>query len=215
MDTHAKEKYFAYRCPECGDSVLALMGNFSLSGDLLRLRCSCQRSATDIRAERKQKVHLSVPCPICRKPHSYTIAPSLLLDKEIFTLGCPYSPDIAVAMMGEKEALDDAIAKESEKLSTLLTAFDSETLHDLQPQDMNDEEILPDPQVYDTIRFLVRELEADGQITCPCGRGSYDFRFTDDGIQVVCPDCGASYEFICASQEAAGGYLGLDSLRLS
>ncbi len=215
MENSVKEKYFAYRCPECGDAVLALVGGFTLSGDLLRLRCGCQGSAADIRAERAAKVHLSVPCPICRKPHAYTIAPSLLLEKELFTLGCPYSPDITVALMGEKEALDKALAAEGEKLASILKAFDSETLHDLQPQDMNDEEILPDPQIYDTIRFLVRELEADGQITCPCGRGSYDFRFTDEGIQVVCPDCGASYEFICASQEAANGYLGIDSLRLS
>ena len=209
-----KEKYFAYRCPECGDSVLSLLGQFTLSGDLLRLRCSCKKSAADIRAERGQNVHLDVPCPICRKSHSYTVAPSLLLEKELFTLGCPYSPDITTAMMGEREALDKAIEAESEKLATLLGAFESETLRDIQPQDMNDDEILPDPAVYDIIRFLVRELEADGQISCPCGRGSYDFRFTDEGIQVFCPDCGASYDFLASSPEAAQSYLTLDSLTL-
>ena len=113
-----------------------------------------------------------------------------------------------------REALNAAIEKESEKLSTLLSAFEADSLSDIQPQDMNDEEILPDPVIYDTIRFLVRELEAEGKATCPCGRGSYDFRFTDDGIQVVCPDCGASYEFIATSPEAANGYLTLDEIRL-
>ena len=208
-----KEKYFAYRCPSCGDAVLALMGKFALSGDLLRLRCSCTRSAADIKTQ-GGKVNLSVPCPICKKAHNYTIAPSLLLERELFTLGCPYSPDITVAMMGEREALDKETEKESEKLSTLLTAFEADSLSDIQPQEMNDEEILPDPVIYDTIRFLVRELEADGKATCPCGRGSYDFRFTDEGIQVVCPDCGASYEFIATSPEAANGYLTLDEIRL-
>ena len=209
-----KETYFAYRCPHCGDTVLALMGKFSLSGDLLRLRCPCGKSHADIRAERAQKVHLSVPCPLCKREHSYTIAPSLLLEKELFTLGCPYSPDIATALMGERNPLDEALAKEAEKLSTLLGAFEAETLSDLQPQEMSDEEILPDPVVYDTIRFLVRDLEADNKITCPCGRGSYDFRLTDEGIQVVCPDCGASYEFLASSPEAAEAYLSLDSLKL-
>ena len=108
----------------------------------------------------------------------------------------------------------EALAKESEKLSALLSAFDAETLSDIQPQEMNDEEILPDPVVYDTIRFLVRDLEAEGKISCPCGRGSYDFRLTDEGVQVVCPDCGAAYEFIASSPEAAEAYLSLDSLRL-
>ena len=214
MQEQTKKRYFAYRCPECTGTVLSLMGNFSLSGDLLRLRCSCKKSVADIKAEQHTKVHLSVPCPICRKPHRYTIAKSLFLEKPIFTLGCPYSPDIAVALMGEKEPLDTALAKEEEKLSAILAAFESETLRDVQPQDMNDEEILPDPQIYDIIRFLVRELEAEGAITCPCGRGSYDFRFTDAGIQVVCPDCGASYEFDCPSEEVAKGYLDLSELRL-
>ena len=209
-----KEKYFAYRCPDCGDTVLALMGKFSLSGDLLRLRCTCGKSYADIRAEQSKKVHLSVPCPLCKREHSYTIAPSLLLEKELFTLGCPYSPDIATALMGEKEPLDDALAKESEKLAALLNAFDAQTLSDIQPQEMNDEEILPDPTIYDTIRFLVRDLEADGKISCPCGRGSYDFRLTDEGIQVVCPDCGASHEFYATSAEAAESYLTIDELKL-
>ena len=164
------------------------------------------------RAGRRGKHIRSLPA--LQKAHAYTIAPTLLLERELFTLGCPYSPDIATALMGEREALNAAIEKESEKLSTLLTAFEADTLSDIQPQDMNDEEILPDPAIYDTIRFLVRELEADGKATCPCGRGSYDFRFTDDGIQVVCPDCGASYEFIATSQEAANAYLTLDEIRL-
>ena len=208
-----KEKYFSYRCPDCGEGVLSLIGRFALSGDLCRLRCSCGKSYADI-VTQNGKVNLSVPCPICKRAHNYTLAPTLLLERELFTLGCPYSPDITVAMMGEKEPLDEAAGKESEKLSTLLGAFEADSLSDIQPQDMNDDEILPDPAVYDTIRFLVRELEADGKATCPCGRGSYYFRFTDDGIQVFCPDCGASYEFVATSPEAANGYLSLDEIRL-
>ena len=49
------------------------------------------------------------------------MASSLFLEKPIFTLGCPYSPDITVAIMGEKEPMDEALAAEGEKLSTLLS----------------------------------------------------------------------------------------------
>ena len=209
-----KEKHFAYRCPECGDAVLSFIGSFALAGDLYRVRCSCQKSFADIRTEQGKKVHLSVPCPICRKPHAYTIAPSLMLERELFTLGCPYSPDITTCMMGDLEPIKKELDKEGEKLSAILKAFDAEELSDLQPQDMNDEEILPDPVIYDTVRFLVKELEADGAIVCPCGRGEYDFRFTDDGVQVYCPDCGASHEFCATSPEAAQRYLDIDLLRL-
>ena len=41
-------------------------------------------------------------------------------------------------------------------------------------EDMTEGEILPDPAVYDTLRFVVKDLEAEGKIDCPCHSGCYD-----------------------------------------
>ena len=68
----------------------------------------------------------------------------------------------------------------------LMASLEAEELSDIQPQDMAETEILPDPAVYDTLRFILKDLEAEGKVQCPCGEGPYDLRFTQDGMQAYC-----------------------------
>ena len=89
-----------------------------------------------------------------------------------------------------------------------------ELLKEIQPQDMDEDDVLPDPTVYDALRFLVKDLEADGKVDCPCHKGEYDLRFSPDGIQVFCPDCGAVYTFKLHSEHAHEDYLALDEIKL-
>ena len=91
---------------------------------------------------------------------------------------------------------------------------EAEELSDIQPQDMNDDEILPDPAVYDTVRFIVKDLEAEGKVDCPCHEGTYELRFCDEGIQVYCEKCGATYTFHASSPSVTEEYLSLDSITL-
>ena len=90
-----------------------------------------------------------------------------------------------------------------------------ETLEELQPEDMDEEEILPDAQVYDLIRFVVKDLESEGLVDCPCHSGNYDLRYAPGGIQVFCPECEATYFFSCVSAAAAEEYLDITELRLN
>ena len=99
-------------------------------------------------------------------------------------------------------------------LEQLVTNMEVETLDELQPMDMNDDEILPDAAVYDLIRFVIKDLEAEGKIDCPCHSGSYDLRYAPGGIQAFCPDCGATYFFPCESAAAAEEYLNIDEIKL-
>ena len=39
-----KETTIAYRCPECGASVVGMVGIFTLSADMIRLKCPCGKS---------------------------------------------------------------------------------------------------------------------------------------------------------------------------
>ena len=66
----------------------------------------------------------------------------------------------------------------------------------------------------DFIRFLVKELEAEGKIDCPCHSAKYDLRFCKEGIEVFCPECEASYVFNTESQSASADYIDIDSLYL-
>ena len=84
----------------------------------------------------------------------------------------------------------------------------------LQPEDIEDEEILPEASVFDTIRFVVKDLEAEGQIKCSCGVGPYNIRYCPEGIEAYCEECGEKYIFTSVSPSAAEEYLSLSSLEL-
>ena len=120
-----------------------------------------------------------------------------------------------ICFIGSKEKIDSEILRSGKELEKLLLDLEAESIKDMQPIDMEEDEILPDPTVYDTIRFLVKELEEDKKIDCPCHRGSYELRFAKDGIDVFCPDCNASYTFNTEAASASEEYLSIDSITLT
>lgn len=214
MAVQPKQRNIAYRCPRCGASVVGLVGRFALHANMLRLRCSCGEDLSlDINLTNSDKIRLSVPCLFCRQNHSFVVSESLFFDKEKFLLNCPYS-NMDIAFIGDEETINGELARTEEEIRMLMAAVEAEELSDLQPQDMNEDEILPDPAVYDTLRFVVKDLEAEGKVHCLCGEGKYDLRFTDGGVQVFCENCGGSFEFTATSPSVAEEYLSLDEIYL-
>lgn len=203
----------AFRCPDCGTVIYGFVGKFALSAGLLRLKCSCGNSHMDISVSSDGKVRLSVPCLFCKQNHNYVVSQSIFFGRDLFLLNCPYS-NMDICFIGEKEKTDEEIKRTADEIEKLLVNLEAESLKDIQPVEVDEEEVLPDPTVYDTIRFLVKELEYDNKIDCPCHSGSYDLRFCKEGIQVFCPDCGASHIFDTRAESATEEYLGLDSLTL-
>ena len=208
-----RKTHIAYRCPACGEPVYGIAGRFALHAEMLRLKCPCGASSLDIHMEPGGKVRLSVPCIFCKQNHTYTVSQSIFFDRDRFLLSCPYA-GMDIAFFGDEDKIMPEIDRTGAELEELLRNLEAEKLSDIQPQDMDDDEILPDPEVYDIVRFLVRELEADGKIDCPCHSGHYEFRFTDGGVQVYCPECGAAHEFAADSVAAAREYLDTDELQL-
>ena len=90
MVLESKQTTIAYRCPKCGAGVMSVVGLFSLSGDMVKLKCTCGESEMQavLRREDKQ-IRLTVPCIFCNKPHTYNVSESLFFGKEIFLLPCP------------------------------------------------------------------------------------------------------------------------------
>lgn len=209
-----KQRHIAYRCPDCGSAVVGLVGRFALSANMIRLKCSCGSDhSLDMTLAEGEKVRLSVPCLFCKQNHSYVVSEALFFDKDRFLLNCPYA-GMDIAFIGDEEIVSHELSRTGDELSQLLKNLEAEELSDIQPQDMGDEEILPDPAVYDTLRFVVKDLEEEGKLKCPCGNGPYDLRFTSGGLQVWCDICGASYDFPVLSPSLAEEYLDLDQLTL-
>lgn len=206
-----KKNHIAYRCPDCGTVILGMIGR--LHADMLRIKCPCGKSAMQVHLGEDKKVRFGVPCVFCKQNHSYVVSESIVFDRDRFSLACPYSR-MDILFLGEENNVSEDVAKAEDALTSLLKNLEAEELSDIQPIPMNDEEILPDPEVYDIVRFLVRELEADGAIDCPCHGGRYEFRFTDSGVEVYCEDCGASYVFPAESVAVAREYLDVKQLQL-
>ena len=209
-----KQRNIAYRCPECGTAILGIIGKFALHANMLRLKCNCENATPlDIGITNDGKIRLSVPCLFCKQNHSYTVSESVFFDRELFLLNCPYS-GMDIAFIGDEERINKELSRTEEELNRLLVSLEAEELSDIQPQDMGEEEILPDPAVYDTLRFLVKDLEEEGRVKCPCKNGSYDLRFVEGGLQVWCENCGATHTFHVTSPTLFEEYLSLDSLEL-
>jgi len=215
MLSKQKERLIAYRCPECYSTIQGLVGRFALKANLLRLKCSCDKgSSLDISVTSDSKIKLSVPCILCKQNHSYTVSEGAFFDRDLFLLSCPYS-GMDIAFIGEEEKIKGELSRTEAEIGRLLTSLEAEDISDIQPSDMNDAEILPDPAVYDTLRFVLKDLEEEGRVSCLCeGGGRYDLRFTDTGVQAYCEVCGASFDFCATSPSIAEEYLSLDELKL-
>ncbi len=210
-----KQRHIAYRCPECGTANLGLVGKFTLSANMIRLKCDCKENtpSLDISVTNDDKIRLSVPCLFCKQNHSYVVTKSIFFERDEFLLNCPYSGQ-DIAIIGDKEVVDRELERTGNELLGIMKSLEAEELSDIQPQEMNDEEILPDPAVYDTIRFIVKDLEADGKVHCPCGEGGYELRYCEGGIEVFCTKCGATYQFRAESAAMSETYLDIDEIKL-
>ena len=126
---------------------------------------------------------------------------------------CPYS-GMGIAFIGDEADVAKEIEGSADELARIMTSLEAETVSDIQPQDVGEDSMPPDPAIYDTLNFVLRDLEAESAVHCPCDNGSYDLRFTDDGMQVYCKNCGATYDFYARSVSVAEEYLTIDEITL-
>lgn len=208
------QTHIAFRCPECASVVYGFVGRFALKANLLRLKCSCGGSALDINITNDNKIRLSVPCIFCKQNHNFVVSRSIFFERDKFMFNCPYT-NMDIAFIGSKEKVDEEVERSGREIENLLKGLELENISDIQPVEMDEEEILPDATVYDTVRFVVKELEADGKIDCPCHSGEYDLRFSGEGIEVYCKECGAAYTFHTDAVASTEDYINIDSLELS
>ena len=208
------QTHIAYRCHRCGTAIYGFIGKFALKAGMVRLKCNDCDSALDVTVSSDGKLRLSVPCLFCGKNHHYTVSESIFFGRELFLLNCPYS-NMDIAFIGEKERIDGEVIRTRNELTQLFADLEISDPREIQPEDLDDNDVLPDPAVYDALRFLVKELEADEKIDCPCHNGSYELRFCPEGVQVYCERCGAVYTFDTRAEHSYEDYLNLDSITLA
>lgn len=209
-----KETVVAYRCPECGSWVSSIVGIFSLSADMLRLKCPCGGSETTMVYTRDKKVRLTVPCFLCPNPHSFTVSHGAFFDKDLLALPCAYS-GIDICFLGERDAVLSA-EEESDKELGMLIEEAGGTNPFGRKQKEEDLPVFSDPQILEIVSFVIRDLDEEGEISCRCPEyeGSYTVDVTPDGVCVSCERCKAKKLIPVTSTISAQAFLNCTHLDL-
>ena len=214
MVLDAKQTTVAYRCPHCGAGVMSVVGLFSLSADMVKLKCTCGESEMSVVYSKDGKIRLTVPCILCPKPHVFTLNSSVFFKNELFVLPCPLS-DINICMMGEENQVKAELARTELELLDLLEE------HGIESFDIfhKGEQTLSDPQILDIILFVIKDLDDEGRIYCKCDKNdgeesSYDVEVIPEGIKVTCTKCKATKTIAANSLIDAHAFLNSDSLTL-
>ena len=208
-----KQTTVAYRCPHCGTGVISAVNLFSLSADMVKLKCSCGKSELKAVISSDKRVRLTVPCMICAKPHTFTLNTTLFFDKDLFSMQCPYS-DINIACVGEMNQVKAELARGELELIDLMEKSGLQNFEDYREEREN----LSDPQVLDIVMFVINDMDAEGKIYCKCSPTDndrrYDAEVLSDCVRVSCRKCGASRLVPTDSRIGAHAFLHADALYL-
>ncbi|MBR6513466.1 MAG: hypothetical protein IKT46_01400 [Clostridia bacterium] len=217
MILDSKETTVAYRCPHCGAGVMSVVGIFALSGDMIKLKCSCGKSELMLQYSKDKSVRITAPCIICPKPHNYSVSTGVFFSNELFRLGCTYT-GLDICFIGSKDAVLEALKENESMLLGMFEEAGVTSLDALHKEDRFDD--ADDPFVEDVIRFMLAELKEEGSIHCKCGEGElpkYTFEFVApdyEDIRIICETCGGSVTIPMTSAVNAEAFLGLDELYL-
>jgi len=213
-----KKTTIAYRCTHCTQSVFSIIGVFTLSGDLIRLKCPCEGSDLTIAYTADKKIRLTVPCLVCPKPHTYTISPGAFFDRDLLTLPCAYT-GLDIAFIGTREKVGKAIEETGDQLLKMLKEAGYTDLASLRRQNEDaEDDFLTDPQVEDIVRFMLCELDDEGKIDCYCKEDGeipyYNFQILSERVRVFCECCNAEATLPLAGPADAAGFLNIDEIHL-
>lgn len=214
MVLETKKTTVAYRCPHCGAGIMSAVDVFSLNADMVKLKCTCQKSELTIVKTNDGKIRLVVPCILCPRPHNFVISSSIFFGKDLFVLPCAYS-DINICFIGEINHVKAELARSELELLDLLERSGVDSFESLHGNESVPD--LTDPQILDIVMFVIKDLDEEGKILCRCKDGeekNFDVEVTDDGVRVNCTKCGASRLIPTDSTLAAHAFLNTDSLYL-
>ncbi len=214
MVLDSKQTTVAYRCPHCGAGVLSAVNVFSLSADMVKLKCTCGKSEMTVVSSGDGKIRMTVPCMVCPSPHIFTLNASLFYSKDLFTLQCPYVSELTLALFGEINLVKAELARSELALLDMMEKNGLQNFDELQDQ----EDSLPDSQILDIVLFVIHDMDAEGKIYCKCaptdnGR-QYDAEILEDGVRVTCKKCAASRLIPTDSRLSAHAFLNADALHL-
>ncbi len=216
MKSNQTETTIAYRCPECGSGVMSIVGVFKLSGDMLKLKCSCGMSDMTLTYTTDKKIRIVVPCIVCNKPHSYLLNKDALfnMENDVIKLSCKYT-GIDLCFIGKEKDVKNALEDADEELAKIMKDAGLDDLAQLHSND--DETKETDPDVEDVVRFMIAELTEEDKIHCRCRKknlASYKYTVMNGFVRVYCEGCGSIADIPITGGGSAFDFLSSDGLEL-
>ena len=200
----------SYRCPSCGQTVKSMIGAFTLSAGLMKLKCPCGGSSMTIERKKDGKIRLTVPCFLCPRPHIYTVADSIFFGREVFAYPCSYT-GVDIAFSGKLEEVEKAVEESDLVLEEM---FGDAAVDEISCADKDG--VFDDPQILDIVLYVVDDLAAEGKIHCACGGdGDYEVSLSGENVTVRCKKCGMSADIPAGSTLAANAFLHCDEITLT
>lgn len=215
MILNEKKTTVAYRCPECGSFVRSMVGVFTLTADMMRLKCPCGGSDMTIVYTRDEKVKITVPCFVCPTPHTFTLSPNAFFGRSLTALPCAYT-GLDVCFIGDEQSVSEASENADRELEKLLGELgEGVSFGDISSD--RSSQFMTDPQIRDIVTFVLQDLTEEGKIYCRCPEGEageYEAEILDEEIVVRCKKCGAAAVVAANSFTAANDFLNVDHLTL-
>ena len=229
----SRENAITYRCPVCGAHVMSMVGVFKLSGDLIKLKCSCGGSRLEIARKSAEKIALQVPCLFCEETHCYTLDPNQFFSRRAFSLTCQVT-GLEVCCIGTEEDVREYAVKQDEKLEGILRDCGFSSLEEYLTQtasarlaaadeedeedgyDEEDEVLIDEGEVIAAADFILSDLSETGDIHCSCEEGAGEYAYSYEGgvLQVFCRKCAAETEIDMRTGADLRAFLEIDGLEL-
>ncbi len=210
-----KNTTIAYRCPHCGNAVLGCAGLFTLSADMLKIKCECGGSEMTITTAFDGKIRITVPCLVCPNPHSFLLSKSIFFSDGIFVIPCSYS-GIDIAFVGAQEKVSKALDEQAEKLNMIMEENGLQSFEQLKSDERWDD--MQYSQIEDIVRFMLCELDEEGKISCYCADEGeipyYSFQILSERVRIFCECCHAEKTIPLSSNADAEAFIRIDGLDL-
>ena len=204
-----KKTTLAYRCPACGGVPTSMVGAFSLSGNLFKLKCTCGESSLTVEKTLDDKIRLTVPCLVCPTPHTYMLSKNVFFGSDIFVIPCSVC-GVDICFIGKEAEVGSAVKRSNDEIIKLLGDASIEQLKSKKDSDFTD------PMLFDVVTYVISDLYDEGKIYCNChdGCGEYTTEILDSSVEVRCEKCGAKAVIPVGSTQGAHDFLEATELRL-
>ena len=120
-----RETTVGYHCPFCGMPAMNKINIFSMSGNLIKMKCPCGRSELVVQSLKGGRYKITVPCILCPDPHTFTLSSATFFQKDLFSLACKFTAT-TICYIGKWGKVQAALRRNEEELLEAFAEYEDE-----------------------------------------------------------------------------------------